>query len=180
MINTNIIKAEHEDFGVIYEIILDSASAYQGVIPADRWHDPYMTKAELKQQIEEGVEFWKYTEDGTISGVMGIQLKQGVTLIRHAYVRTQERQKGVGGKLLEHLCAIATTPILIGTWAEASCAIKFYQKHGFRLLSEEEKNSLLRTYWIIPTRQVETSVVLANDDWKSSAVTTAGLENQAS
>lgn len=160
-----ISKSEQKDFNVICEIINDAASAYRGIIPADRWHDPYMTKEELKKQIEEGVQFWIYTEGSNILGVMGIQFKNEVTLIRHAYVRTIERKKGIGSKLLEHLCTISTTPVLIGTWADAKWAIEFYLKHGFRLLPEEEKNNLLRKYWTIPVRQMETSVVLASTNW---------------
>ena len=121
-----------------------------------------MTKEELIKQIGEGVQFWTYTEESRIIGVMGIQFKADVTLIRHAYVRTIDRKKGIGSKLLGHLCAIATTPILIGTWADAKWAVDFYQKHGFRLLPEEEKNTLLRKYWSVPVRQMETSVVLSN------------------
>ena len=160
-----ITKSEHKDFDAIYEIINDAASAYRGVIPADRWHEPYMTKEELAKQIEEGVQFWKYSEDDKIFGVMGIQFKRDVTLIRHAYVRTLERKKGIGSKLLQQLCSAETKPILIGTWADAKWAIKFYQKHGFRLLPEEEKNKLLRKYWSIPIRQIESSVVLASKNW---------------
>ncbi len=160
-----ICKCKQKDFNEIYEIINDAASAYKGVIPADRWHEPYMTEEELKKQIEEGVQFWCYTEEGKITGVMGIQFKNDVTLIRHAYVRTTNRKNGIGSKLLQHLSTIATTPILIGTWAEAKWAIDFYQKHGFRLLQKEEKDNLLRKYWTIPERQVETSVVMASADW---------------
>ena len=162
-----ISKCKQKDFNDIYEIINDAASAYQGIIPADRWHEPYMPQEELKKQIDEGVEFWCYTEDGEIMGVMGIQFKGDVTLIRHAYVRTTKRKKGIGSKLLEHLRAISATPVLIGTWADAKWAIEFYQKHGFRLLGKEEINKLLRKYWTIPDRQVETSVVLASADWES-------------
>jgi N-acetylglutamate synthase-like GNAT family acetyltransferase len=154
------------DFNDIYEIINDAASAYKGVIPADRWHEPYMPEEELSTQIGEGVEFWCYKENGKILGVMGIQHKGDVTLIRHAYVRTTVRNKGIGGKLLAHLTKLTEKPVLIGTWAEASWAITFYEKHGFRLLSPAEKNKLLVKYWTIPQRQVETSVVLANSDWK--------------
>ena len=162
-----ITKSEQKDFDTIYEIINDAASAYRGIIPADRWHEPYMTKADLEKQMEEGVQFWKYSEDDKILGVMGIQFKGNVTLIRHAYVRTLERKKGIGSKLLEHLCKSVTTPILIGTWADAKWAIEFYQKHGFRLLPEEEKNNLLQNYWSVPIRQIETSVVLASTNWDS-------------
>src|SRR4029078_13306972 len=114
-----IYKCEQKNFNEIYEIINDAAKAYQGIIPEDRWHEPYMTEEELNAQIDEGVEFWCYSEDGEITGVMGIQYKQDVTLIRHAYVRTTKRNKGIGSKLLQHLCATATTPVLIGTWADA-------------------------------------------------------------
>ena len=163
-----ISPCEEKDFTIIYEIINDAANAYRGIIPADQWHDPYMTEEDLKRQIKEGVQFWSYTEDGEIIGVMGIQFKKDVTLIRHAYVRTIKRKKGIGSQLLEHLCTISTTPVLIGTWADAKWAIEFYQKHGFRLLPEEEKNNLLRKYWTISTRQIETSVVLASSDWEIS------------
>ena len=125
-----------------------------------------MTDEELKKQIDEGVQFWGYKEDSEIIGVMGIQFKEDVTLIRHAYVRTSKRNKGIGSKLLEHLYAISTTPVLIGTWADAKWAIIFYQKHEFRLLATEEKNNLLRKYWTIPARQIETSVVLASAGWE--------------
>lgn len=162
-----ISKCEEKDFDEIYEIINDAASAYRGIIPTDRWHEPYMTKEELEAQIADGVEFWKYFEDDRIIGVMGIQFKKDVTLIRHAYTRTISRKKGIGSKLLEHLCRISVTPILIGTWADAKWAIEFYKKHGFRLLSREETHNLLRIYWTIPERQVETSVVLASSAWKS-------------
>ena len=163
-----IVKSDYaEDFDTIFEIINDASIAYKGIIPEDRWKEPYMPKAELEAQIAEGVEFWNYKENNEILGVMGIQFKQEVTLIRHAYVRTVARQKGIGGKLLNYLTAMTHNPVLIGTWADASWAISFYKKHGFRILSEKEKNKLLKTYWSIPERQVETSIVLASKDWKS-------------
>jgi N-acetylglutamate synthase-like GNAT family acetyltransferase len=162
-----ISKCEQKDFDEIYKIINDAASAYRGVIPADRWHEPYMAKEELQKQIDDGVEFWSYVEEGKIIGVMGIQFKGDVTLIRHAYVRTIDRNKGIGSKLLEHLIETSKTSVLIGTWADAKWAIRFYEKHGFRLLPKEEKDNLLRKYWSIPARQIETSVVLANSDWGS-------------
>jgi N-acetylglutamate synthase-like GNAT family acetyltransferase len=155
-----------KDLNDIYAIINDAASAYKGVIPADRWHEPYMSKDELKTQIAQGVEFWCYKEDDRILGVMGIQDKGDVTLIRHAYVRTAVRNKGIGSKLLANLVSLTDKPVLIGTWAEAKWAITFYQKHNFRLLDVGEKNRLLRKYWSISQRQVETSVVLASSDWK--------------
>ena len=157
-----ITKCTTDNFKEIFEIINDGASAYKGVIPADRWHEPYMPEEELSIQIGQGVEFWCYKEADEILGVMGIQDKGDVTLIRHAYVRSTKRNKGVGSKLLAHLASIATTPILIGTWADASWAIEFYKKHGFRLVSASEKERLLRKYWSIPERQIETSVVLSN------------------
>lgn len=162
-----IALCEDKDFAIIHEIINDAAAAYKGIIPADRWHDPYMSKEELQKQINDGIQFWKYVEEDQIMGVMGIQPKVDVMLIRHAYVRTVNRNKGIGGKLLSHLYSLSSLPVLIGTWANATWAIAFYRKHGFRLLEEDEKNILLRTYWNIPTRQIETSVVLASPGWKT-------------
>ena len=155
-----------DDFTEIYEVINDAADAYKSVIPADCWHEPYMPLDELRSQIQDGVKFWCYKEQGKILGVMGIQDKGDVTLIRHAYVRTTARNKGIGSKLLAHLTTLTNKPVLIGTWAAANWAIAFYQKHGFRLLSIDEKNKLLHKYWVIPRRQVETSVVLADSNWK--------------
>lgn len=160
-----ITICEDKDFNDIYEIVNDGASAYRGIIPADCWHEPYMSEEALQKQIEEGVQFWRYKEEERILGVMGIQDKNEVTLIRHAYVRTASRKKGIGSQLLGHLCKISPAPILIGTWSAAGWAIDFYHKHGFHLLPEEEKNKLLRRYWSIPERQVETSVVLADNNW---------------
>jgi N-acetylglutamate synthase-like GNAT family acetyltransferase len=156
-----IRRAEERDFDDIFAIINDGASAYKGIIPADRWHEPYMPREELREQIAAGVEFWIYEDDGETLGVMGIQQVQDVTLIRHAYVRTASRSRGIGGLLLQHLRSMADRPVLIGTWADAVWAIGFYQKHGFRVVSHEEKERLLRRYWQIPERQIETSVVLA-------------------
>ena len=158
-----IIPGTKNHFTQIYEIINDAAVAYKGIIPADRWHEPYMTREELQGQIDDGVEFWCFLEGDVVIGVMGIQDKGDVTLIRHAYVRTSQRQKGVGGQLLRHLGTLTTKPILIGTWADAVWAIDFYKKHGFRLVSFQEKEELLRKYWNIPLRQIETSVVLTNE-----------------
>ncbi len=159
---------EKNDFNTIYEIINDASIAYKGIIPEDRWKEPYMSKNELETQINEGVQFWNYEVNNEILGVMGIQFKSDVTLIRHAYVRTSSRQKGIGGKLLNHLVKRAKNPVLIGTWKDATWAIRFYEKHGFRLLSDEEKNKLLKIYWTIPERQVETSIVLASQNWKNN------------
>lgn len=157
-----IVLSNESDFKEICTIINDAAIAYKGIIPEDRWHEPYMPESELRDQIDDGVQFWCYREDDKIIGVMGIQDKREVTLIRHAYVRTTARNKGIGGKLLNHLRELTMKPILIGTWADATWAINFYQKHGFSLVSYEEKERLLRKYWKIPIRQIETSVVLAS------------------
>ncbi len=149
------------DFEAIYDIVNDGAKAYKGVIPADRWKEPYMTEEELRHEMGEGIEFWGYEEGGRLIGVMGIQHIQDVTLIRHAYVRTVNRNRGIGAKLLTHLRKQTTQPLLIGTWAEATWAIRFYKKHGFHVVPGDEKNRLLKKYWSIPERQVQTSVVLA-------------------
>ena len=161
-----IAQTKKEDFKHVYNIINDAASAYKGVIPTDMWHEPYMSESDLKNQIDDGVQFWCYLDKGNIVGVMGIQDKSDVTLIRHAYVRTSERNKGIGGELLRYLSELTTKPILIGTWADASWAINFYKKHGYQLVSFEEKEELLRKYWTISPRQIETSVVLASSNWR--------------
>jgi GNAT superfamily N-acetyltransferase len=145
----------------ILEIVNAAAEAYRGVIPEDRWHDPYMGADELDREIAAGVAFWGYEEDGELVGVMGIQPVGDVELIRHAYVRPGRQRGGVGGALLRHLHGLASRPMLVGTWAAASWAIRFYERHGFELVSPERKAELLRTYWDIPERQIETSVVLA-------------------
>jgi N-acetylglutamate synthase-like GNAT family acetyltransferase len=160
-----ITKSRTSDFHEIYEIINDAASAYKGMIPEDSWHEPYMSEFELQKQIDDGVQFWCYSENDEILGVMGIQEKSDVTLIRHAYVRTTSRNKGIGSKLLHHLAELTKKPILIGTWAKATWAINFYKKHGFKVVSFDDKERLLRKYWTIPLRQIETSVVLASSNW---------------
>jgi N-acetylglutamate synthase-like GNAT family acetyltransferase len=159
---------------MIYEIINDAAQAYKEVIPADRWKEPYMSKDELQREMDEGVIFWGYEEEGQLVGVTGIQHVQDVTLIRHAYVRTARRNQGIGGKVLSHLRKQTTRPILIGTWAHAVWAIRFYEKHGFRLVSSEEKTRLLRKYWSVPERQIETSVVLADQKYFELCAQIAG------
>ena len=153
------------DFNTIFEIINDAAQAYKGIIPEDRWNEPYMPFEELIIEIGDGVVFWGLERDGQLLGVMGIQDKDDVTLIRHSYVRTQAQKMGIGTKLLLHLESMTEKPILIGTWAASLWAISFYEKNGYTLVSEEEKNRLLSKYWPIPERQVETSVVLANQRW---------------
>jgi len=169
-----IFKCEPTDFKEIYDIINDAAIAYKGIIPADRWKDPYMPEAELQKQIDEGVQFWCWKDEGEMMGVMGIQYKNDVTLIRHAYVRSVYRNKGIGSKLLAHLSSITATPVLIGTWTVAIWAIEFYKRHGFRELNKSETETLLRKYWSIPERQIETSVVLASKDWESKYKTEHG------
>lgn len=149
------------DVPAIEAIINEAAEAYRGVIPADCFHDPYMPRAELDHEIAAGVEFWAWDESGDLLGVMGIQRVRDVTLIRHAYVRTAQQGKGIGGRLLRFFMERTDGPLLIGTWADAEWAIRFYQRHGFRLLSIAEKDELLPRYWTIPDRQRETSVVLA-------------------
>ncbi|MCL6472268.1 MAG: GNAT family N-acetyltransferase [Firmicutes bacterium] len=156
-----IRQCDDMDFEAIYSIVNDAAQAYKGVIPEDRYSEPYMSREKLRYEIKDGVVFWGYEEGGKLVGVMGIQHVEDVTLIRHAYVKTSRRKQGIGGKLLEFLRTQTDRPILIGTWADASWAISFYKKHGFSLVSIEEKNRLLKKYWSIPDRQVETSVVLA-------------------
>lgn len=160
-----IRQCDNTELEMIYSIMNDAAQAYKGVIPADCWKEPYMSKDELRREVDEGVVFWGYEEDGELVGVMGVQQVQDVTLIRHAYVRTVKRNQGIGGKLLSYLRRQMTRPILIGTWADAVWATRFYEKHGFRLVSSEEKDRLLRKYWSVPERQIETSVVLANQKW---------------
>ena len=153
------------DFETMYSIINDAAEAYNGVIPEDRWHVPYMSKDGLNHEIDQGVVFWGYEEDGQLIGVMGIQDVKDVTLIRHAYVRTAKRNQGIGGRLLSVLCKKTTRPTLVGTWADAVWAIRFYEKHGFQVVTPKEKERLLKTYWSIPDRQIDTSVVLADQRW---------------
>lgn len=150
------------DVEEIYLIINDAARAYKGVIPDDRYHEPYMSMEELNHEISDGVEFWGYEENNKLLGVMGIQDKKEVSLIRHAYVRTNQRNIGIGTKLLSHLTTLTNQPILIGTWEAADWAIKFYLKNGFTLVLPDEKKKLLKTYWNIPERQIETSVVLCD------------------
>lgn len=148
------------DFDRIYEIINDAAQAYKGVIPKDRWHEPYMSHAELQRELADGVGFWGFVDHDKLIGVMGVQDKGDVTLMRHAYVRTDRRNEGIGSRLLRFLESTVGKPILVGTWSAATWAIAFYQRNGYHLTSEQEKTRLLRKYWAIPDRQVETSVVL--------------------
>lgn len=160
-----IRRCERDEFDVIHALINEAAVAYKGIIPEDRWHEPYMSRDELRDEMEAGVSFWGYEEEGEVVGVMGIQEVQDVTLIRHAYVRPEKQGQGIGGRLLTTLREKAERPLLIGTWAAAEWAISFYEKHGFRQVSPTEKDRLLARYWSIPERQIETSVVLADGAW---------------
>jgi GNAT superfamily N-acetyltransferase len=149
------------DFDSILTVINDAAQAYKGVIPDDRWKEPYMSDVELRDEIEAGVRFFGWVEGGHLLGVAGIQALRDTTLIRHTYVLPGFQRRGIGRRLLKYLVGLAETPqVLVGTWAYATWAIRFYEKHGFKLVSSKEKDRLLRTYWNIPERQVETSVVL--------------------
>jgi N-acetylglutamate synthase-like GNAT family acetyltransferase len=163
----HIRQAEERDHAELLAIINQAALAYRGVIPADRWHDPYMPEHEFQNEIASGVIFWIAEDDDGWLGGMGIQNKGAVALIRHAYVSPSAQRKGVGTRLLRHVAALMTKPVLIGTWADATWAIDFYQRNGFTLVSRAETERLLRTYWAIPDRQIETSVVLADAKWIS-------------
>jgi GNAT superfamily N-acetyltransferase len=163
-----IRKCTQQDLSVMCEIINEAAQAYKGVIPEDRWHEPYMPIEELRHEIDDGVEFWGYEEAGDLIGVMGLQDKGDVYLFRHAYVYTSSQNHGIGRELLRHLERMTDKPILIGTWADATWAIRFYEKNGYRLRSRSETERLLEKYWKIPERQVVTSVVLANPKWKAN------------
>lgn len=154
------------DLPAIGHIINESALAYKGVIPADRWHEPYMPMTELQSEIGKGVRFYGIRVDGRLAGVMGIQDVKDVTLIRHAYVRTALRGHGIGRKLLTFLNQLTVRPVLIGTWKAASWAIRFYEKNGFACVDDDEKNRLLKIYWTVPDRQVEESVVLVDQRWR--------------
>jgi N-acetylglutamate synthase-like GNAT family acetyltransferase len=167
--NKTVRSCRPDELAAIGEIINDAAQAYKEVIPLDRWQEPYMPLAELKEQMATGVVFWGMEQGGKLAGVMGTQPVQDVTLIRHAYVRTAFRNRGIGGQLLEHLHALAPGPVLVGTWAAATWAVAFYEQHGFRKVIPAEKDRLLRKYWSIPDRQIETSVVLADEKWFGTA-----------
>lgn len=161
-----IRRCDDRDFELICTIINDGARAYEGVIPADRWTSPYMSREKLQHEIDHGVMFWGYEQSRILIGVMGIQRVQDVTLIRHAYVRTGSQRQGIGAHLLSHLRELASGPMLIGTWANAAWAIRFYERYGFQIVGRREKDRLLKRYWDVPERQIESSVVLADQKWR--------------
>jgi len=148
------------DVAAIDAIINEAAQAYRGVIPTDCWHEPYMPRSDLVAEIGAGAVFWGWEEVDVLVGVMGLQKVRDATLIRHAYVRPASQGRGIGGALLSELAGQITGPLLVGTWAAAEWAIRFYARHGFRLVSAPEKERLLKTYWSVPLRQQESSVVL--------------------
>ncbi len=157
-----------QDFEQIWTVINDGAQAYRGVIPPDRLAEPYMSRETLQHEIASGVVFWAYDKDGTTSAVMGVQAVLDVDLIRHAYVRTSSQKQGIGANLLLHLRALSSRPMLIGTWADAVWAIRFYQRYGFEVVDPVAKDQLLRKYWNVPDRQIATSVVLADQRWRDT------------
>jgi len=165
---TGIRCCVKEDFESIYHVINKAAGAYQGVIPPDCWKEPYMTEEELRREIADGICFFGYDEEGVLIGVMGIQHVRDVSLIRHAYVLPSRQRRGIGGNLISALRHRTNRPILLGTWADAKWAVHFYEKYGFRPVPLNEKDGLLKTYWHVSDRQIETSVVLGDERWFES------------
>jgi N-acetylglutamate synthase-like GNAT family acetyltransferase len=166
--NKTIRSYGPDELGLVEEIINDSAQAYKGVIPPDFWREPYLPLSELKQQAKAGVIFFGTQQEGKLAGVIGMELVQDVTLIRHNYVRTAFRNRGIGGQLLEHVHAMAPGPVLVGTWIAAAWAITFYEQHGFRQVIPAERDRLLKKYWSMPARQIEVSMVMADNRWFST------------
>jgi GNAT superfamily N-acetyltransferase len=152
------------DMNTLYEIINDAARAYEGRIPDDCYHQPYMRRDEILSEMAAGVAFYGHEEDSQLDAVMGIQDRGPVTLIRHAYTRTRRQGQGLGTKLLAYLLGMTAKPVLVGTWCDATWAVRFYQQQGFKLTTPEETERLLRAYWSISDRQIETSVVLVLGD----------------
>ena len=165
-----IRRCDDRDFELIWTIVNDGAQAYKGTIPADCCTEPYMSREKLQHEIDEGVVFWGYEDAGALAGVMGIQEVRDVTLVRHAYVRSSSQKRGIGGRLLSHLRELTTRPMLVGTWTAAVWAIRFYERHGFQMVSPREKDRLLKLYWTIPERQIDTSVVLVDTKWRQLSV----------
>jgi GNAT superfamily N-acetyltransferase len=154
-----------EDFDAILRIINQGAEAYRAFIPPAEWHDPYMAADELREEIAAGVRFLGYAERGELIGVMGLQDVQDVALIRHAYVLPGRQRSGVGSALHEELRVQTERPLLVGTWAASSWAIRFYERLGYRLVPDGEREALLRRYWSVPDSQIAASVVLADARW---------------
>lgn len=168
-----IVRCEAKDFKRVCDVINDAAEAYKGVIPRDCWKEPYMSREELRREIQHGVVFWGYRREASaheLVGVMGLQDLEEVTLVRHAYVRNSSQNQGIGSVLLSHVLGLATHPVLVGTWADASWAIRFYEKHGFNLIGTKQKDELLKRYWTVPKRQAVASVVLANRSWFETSI----------
>jgi GNAT superfamily N-acetyltransferase len=163
-----IRRCRDDERSAILGIVNAAAEAYRGVIPADRWHEPYMPAHELEGEIAAGVVFWGYEADGALLGIMGIQRVRDVDLIRHAYVAPGSQRGGIGGALLDHLMRDRTRRVLVGTWAAAQWAIAFYERHGFEYVGRERTAALLKEYWTIPERQIATSVVLARPPFGQS------------
>jgi GNAT superfamily N-acetyltransferase len=159
---SSIRPCRDDEQAAILAIVNAAAEAYRGVIPDDCWHEPYMPASELRAEIAAGIAFWGYAADGALVAVMGLQRVRDVDLIRHAYVLPGSQRHGIGAALLAHLRGLSTRRMLVGTWAAADWAIRFYHRHGFELVAPEHKATLLKTYWTVPDRQIETSVVLAN------------------
>jgi GNAT superfamily N-acetyltransferase len=174
-----IRKAEPSDYNDIYRVINEAARIYEGVIPADRWKWPYMPMEELTHEINDGVDFWIFKPENILLGVMGIQDRGDVTLIRHAYVLESFRKQGIGTSLLKHLTALSIKPILIGTWERAVWAVRFYEKNGFRTVSPAEKDLLLKKYWKIPERQIETSVVLGDENYRKNLPSSGEMNSRS-
>ena len=164
----HVRKSLDSDLASMLAVINDAAQAYRGAIPPDRWREPYMPHSELLDEIAHGVAFWVAEDETRLLGLIGIQDKGPVALLRHAYVAPAAQRKHVGTTLLRHAASLTQKPLLVGTWANAAWAVEFYQRNGFTLLGDEDKDCLLRTYWSIPERQIETSVVLADRRWIDS------------
>ena len=159
---SRVRPCREDERSAILTIINLAARAYRGVIPAERWHEPYMPLREFEAETVAGVAFWGYERDGALIGVMGMQAVRDVELIRHAYVLPGNQRHGVGAALITHLRGLSTQRMLVGTWAAATWAISFYRRHQFELVDPETKAKLLRSYWTVPGPQIEASVVLAN------------------
>jgi GNAT superfamily N-acetyltransferase len=162
MAGCSVRICRNDERPAILAIINTTAEVYRGVIPQDCWHDPYMSLAEFNREIGAGVTFWGSEREGSLVGVMGIQSVRDVDLIRHAYVLPGKQRHGVGTALISHLRILSKRRMLVGTWTAATWAINFYRRHGFQLVTPERKTELLRSYWGISDRQIETSVVLEN------------------